>query len=169
MSIRVSGLSVAVVGGVLMVLAAAGTIVYGLLGARPVVIERGQLGAGQPWQLVASEQADGLRLSLDGGSMSQVYSSAETFSDQPASRYWAGGPGPGDSTFYYGPAPATAQYAVFSAPGRQPLVVPTRPIPNSIGLPSGRFFIVRTPGRGNVGWRVILKDAAGHVVPFTSF
>src|SRR5207253_6349898 len=60
MAIRISGISVAAVGGALMVLAAAGTIVYGLLGARPVVIERGQLGTGQPWQLVASEQADGL-------------------------------------------------------------------------------------------------------------
>jgi hypothetical protein len=169
MAIRVSGMSVAAVGGVLMVLAAAGTIVYGLLGARPVVIERGALGTGQAWQLVASEQADGLRLSLDGASMSQVYSSAEAFSDRPSRGYWAGGPGPGDSTFYYGPAPTTAQYAVFSAPGRRPLVVPTRPIPNSIGLPSGRFFIVCTRGRGNVTWRVTLKDADGHVVPFASF
>ena len=64
---------------------------------------------------------------------------------------------------------ATAQYALFSAPGRPSLVVPTRPIPDSIGLPSGRFFIVRTPGRGNVTWRVTLKDADGHVVPFASF
>ena len=58
---------------------------------------------------------------------------------------------------------------MFSAPGRQPLVVPTRPIPNSIGLPSARFFIVRTPGGGKVTWKVTLKDAAGHVVPFASF
>jgi hypothetical protein len=169
MSIRVSGTSVAVAGGVLMVAAAAGTIVYGLLGARPVVIERGELGPGQPWQLVASEQADGLRLSLDGASMSQVYSSAERFGALPARGYWAGGHGPGNSVFYYGPAPAAAEYAVFTAPGRQPLVVRTRPIPDSIGLPPARFFIVHTPGDGDVTWKVTLKDAHGHVVPFSSF
>jgi hypothetical protein len=101
--------------------------------------------------------------------MSQVYSSAETFSNRPTSGYWSGGPGPGNSVFYYGPAPATARYAVFTASGRQPLVVLTRPIPDSIGLPSGRFFIVDPPGNGGVAWKVTLKDADGNVVPFTSF
>jgi hypothetical protein len=162
-------MSVAVTVGVLMVLAAIGTIVYGLLGARPVVIDRGQLGPGHPWQLVASEQADGLRLSLDGASLSQVYSSAETFGSRPSSGFWAGGPGPDNAIFYYGPTPAAARYAVFTAPGRQPLIVPTRPIPDSIGLPPGRFFIVHPPGNGDVPWKVILKDAAGRVVPFASF
>jgi hypothetical protein len=169
MAIRVSGMSVAAAGGGLMVLAAAGTIVYGLLGARPVVIERGQLGPGESWQLVASEQADGLRLSLDGASTSLVYSSAESFSNRPRDGYWTGGAGPGHSTFYYGPAPSAATYAVFTAPGRQPLVVPTRPIPNSIGLPSARFFIVDPPGGAEVTWKVTLEDAAGHVIPFASF
>jgi hypothetical protein len=169
MAMRVSGVSVAATGGVLMVLAAAGTIAYGLLGERPVVIERGQLGPGHPWQLVASEQADGLRLSLDGASMSQVYSSAEAFGSRPSSGYWTGGLGPGNSIFYYGPAPAAARYAVFTAPGKQPLIVPTRPIPDSIGLPPARFFIAHPPGNGNVTWKVTLKDSAGHAVPFSSF
>jgi hypothetical protein len=133
-----------------------------------VVLERGHLGR-QPWQLVAWEQGGLLGLALDGASQKIQYSGGLGFCAGPAAGYWLEAAGPADSSFYYGPAPAPAKYAVLTAPGYAPVIVPTRPIRPEDGLPSGRFFVADPPGPASVTWDVKLEDAAGHAVPFTDF
>jgi hypothetical protein len=133
-----------------------------------VVLERGHLGQ-QPWQLVAWEQGGLLGLGLDGASQNSQYSGGVGFCAGPAAGFWLEGSGPGHSAFYYGPAPVSAKYAVLTASGYAPVIVPTRPIPQKDGLPSGRFFVADPPGPTSVSWDVMLKDAAGHTVRFTSF
>lgn len=133
-----------------------------------VVLERGYLGR-QPWQLVAWEQGGLLGLALDGASQKNQYSGGVGFSAGPSAGFWMEETGPGDSIFYYGPASVSAKYAVFTARGYVPIIVRTRPIPQKDGLPSGRFFVADPPGPASVTWDVKLKDAAGHIVPFTDF
>lgn len=133
-----------------------------------VVLEHGYLGQRQ-WQLVAWEQGGLLGLALDGASQKDQYSGGLGFSAGPSAGFWLEASGPGESIFYYGPASVSARYAVFTAPGYAPIVVPTRPIPREDGLPSGRFFVADPPGLASVVWDVKLKDAAGHIVSFTNF
>jgi hypothetical protein len=91
------------------------------------------------------------------------------FSAQPSAGFWAAGSGPGDSTFYYGPVPRSARYAVLTASGYAPVTVPTRPLPEKDGLPDGRFFIVEPPGPVSLTWNITLRDSAGHQVAFSDF
>lgn len=133
-----------------------------------VVLERGHLGR-QPWQLVAWKQGGHLGLALDGVSQKTQYSGGVGFCAGPAAGFWLEGLGPGGSTFYYGPAPVSAKYAMLTARGHAPVIVPTRPIPQKDGLLSGRFFVADPPGPVSVSWNVMLKDATGHTVPFTDF
>lgn len=132
-----------------------------------VVLQRGHLGR-QAWQLVAWEQGGRLGVGLDGASQKTQYSGAVGFSASPSAGYWMAGLGPGNSDFYYGPAPGSAKYAVLTAPGHPAIVVPTRPIPHQDGLPSGRFFVA-APRPAAAPWNVTLKDAAGHRVAFAAF
>jgi hypothetical protein len=134
-----------------------------------VVLERGSVGRNGPWQLVASEQDGSLSLTLDGASQSVQYSGAVGFSAQPSAGFWTSGLGPEDSTFYYGPAPQSARFAVLTASGFAPVIVPTRPLPEEGGLPEGRFFIVKPPGPDSLMWKVTLRDSAGHLVAFSDF
>jgi hypothetical protein len=133
-----------------------------------VVLERGHLGR-HSWQLVAWEQGGHLGLGLDGDSQEQQYSGGVGFCAGPAAGFWLLASGPAGSDFYYGPAPVPAAYAMLTARGRAPVVVPTRPIPQKDGLPDGRFFAIDPPGPLSVVWNVTLKDAAGHTIPFTDF
>ena len=133
-----------------------------------VVLERRDLGR-QSWQLVAWEQGGLLGLALDGASQKIQYSGGLGFCAGPAAGFWLEVAGPGGSTFYYGPAPASARYAVFTAPGHAPVIVRTSPIPQQDGLPSGRFFVTDPPGSASVTWDVKLEDAAGHTVAFVEF
>ena len=133
-----------------------------------VALERGHLGR-QSWQLVAWEQGGLLGLALDGASQKTQYSGGLGFCAGPAAGFWLEAEGPGDSTFYYGPAPASARYAVFTASGHAPVIVPTSPIPQEDGLPSGRFFVTDPPDSASVTWDVKLEDAAGHTVAFSDF
>ena len=105
-----------------------------------VVLQRGQLGQ-HPWQLVAWEQGGLLGLGLDGASQKNQYSGGLGFCSDPFAGFWLEAAGPEGSTFYYGPSPASAKYAVFTAHGHAPVTVATRPIPQEDGLPSGRFFV----------------------------
>jgi hypothetical protein len=134
-----------------------------------VVLERGSMGRNGPWQLVASEQNGSLSLTLDGASQSVTYSGGVGFSANPDAGFWAAGLGPGNSTFYYGPTPSSARYAVLTASGYAPVIVATRPLPEESGLPSGRFFIVEPPGPTGVVWSVTLRDSAGRHVAFSNF
>jgi hypothetical protein len=133
-----------------------------------VVLERGHLGQ-QSWQLVAWEQGGLLGLALDGASQKTQYSGGLGFCAGPAAGFWLEAEGPAGSTFYYGPASAAAKYAVFTAPGHAPIIVPTRPIPQKDGLPSGRFFVADPPDSASAIWDVKLEDEARHTVPFTNF
>ena len=132
------------------------------------VLERGHLGR-HPWQLAAWEQGGHLGLGLDGNSLKQQYSGGVGFCRGPAAGFWLLGSGPQGSDFYYGPAPGAATYAVLTARGRAPVIVPTRPIPHKDGLPGGRFFVIDAPGPLSVTWNVTLMNASGHAVPFASF
>lgn|SRR5512146_625172 len=134
-----------------------------------VVLERGSAGRNGPWQLVGSEQNGSLSLTLDGASQSVHYSGAVGFSAQPSAGFWTSGLGPGNSTFYYGPTPQSARFAVLTASGYAPVIVPTRPLPEEGGLPSGRFFIVEPPGPASLMWKITLRDSAGHQVAFSDF
>ena len=133
-----------------------------------VVLERGHLGR-HPWQLVAWEQGGYLGLGLDGESLKQQYSGGVGFCRGPAAGFWLLASGPQGSDFYYGPAPVSATYAVLTVRGRAPVIVPTRPIPQKDGLPNGRFFVIEPPGPLSVVWKVTLKNASGHTVPFANF
>lgn len=133
-----------------------------------IVIDRGHLGR-QPWQLVAWKQGGHLALMLDGRTQKREYTGSVGFCSGPSGGFWMEGPGPGGSNFDFGPAPGSATHAVLTARGYAPVIVPTRPIPQKDGLPSGRFFITDPPGKASVWWNVALKDAAGHTVPFAEF
>lgn len=133
-----------------------------------VVLERGHLGR-QPWQLVAWEQGGHLGLGLDGDSLKRQYSGGVGFCPGPGAGFWLLASGPGGSDFYYGPAPASSRFAVLTARGRAPVIVPTRPITQKAGLPSGRFFVIDPPGPVSVVWNVTLKNAAGQTVHFAEF
>jgi len=110
-----------------------------------------------------------LSLILDGASQSETYSGAVGFSARPSAGFWTSGLGPGNATFYYGPTPQSARYAVLTASGYAPVTVPTHPFPQGNGLPGGRFFIVEPPGPASVTWNITLKDSAGHQVAFSDF
>lgn len=133
-----------------------------------VVLERGHLGR-NPWQLVAWEQGGSSGLGLDGDSLKQQYSGGVGFCRGPAAGFWLVASGPHGSNFYYGPAPVPATYAVLTARGRSPVIVPTRTLPQKDGLPRGRFFIIDPLGPLSVVWNVTLKNASGHTVPFANF
>jgi len=133
-----------------------------------VVLERGRLGR-QPLQLVAWEQGGYLGLGLDGDSLKRQYSGGAGFCPGPGAGFWLLAAGPEGSDFYYGPAPASAKYAVLATRGRVRVIVPTRPLPQKAGLPSGRFFVIDPPGPLSVIWSVTLKNAAGQTVPFAAF
>jgi hypothetical protein len=133
-----------------------------------VVLQRGHLGR-QSWQLVAWEQGGLLGLALDGASQKTQYSGGLGFCAGPAAGFWLEAEGPGESTFYYGPAPASAKYAVFTALGHAAIIVPTSPIPQEDGLPTGSFFVTDPPDSASVTWNVTFEDAAGHTIPFTNF
>ncbi len=153
-----------------MLLALAGMgLLAGCGGGGSVVLERGSVGRNGPWQLVASEQDGGLSLTLDGASQSVLYSGGVGFSAEPSAGFWMSGLGPEGSTFYYGPAPQSARFAVLTASGYAPVIVPTRPLPAEGGLPEGRFFIVKPPGPDSLMWKVTLRDSAGHQVAFADF
>jgi len=134
----------------------------------PTVLERGHLGP-WPWQLVAGEQGGQLGLALDGATQKTQYSGGVGFSADPSAGYWAMGIGPGNTDFYYGPAPSSAKYAVLTAPGHPAIVVLTRPIPHTDGLPDGRFFVVAPSPAAVPWWNVTLRDAAGRKVAFADF
>jgi len=134
-----------------------------------VVLQRGAEGRNGQWQLVASEQNGSLSLSLDGVSQSVTYSGTVGFSAKPGDGFFTAGLGPGDTTFCYGPTPERARYAVLTASGYRPVIVPTRPLPEEDGLPRGRFFIVKPPSPAGVAWNVTLRDSAGHQVAFADF
>lgn len=153
-----------------MLLALVGvSFLAGCGGGGSVVLERGVAGQNEPWQLVAWEQNGSLGLALDGASQSVTYSGAVGFSAQPGAGFWINGSGPGNTAFYYGPTPQSARYAVLTASGYGPVTVPTHPVPQENGLPSGRFFIVESPPPAGVNWNVTLKDSAGHQVAFSDF
>jgi hypothetical protein len=133
-----------------------------------VVLQRGYVGR-QLWQLVADEQGGLLGLNLDGSSQNNSYGGSLGFCAGPAAGFWFGSAGPGSSQFIFGPAPASAAYAVLTARGHASVNVPTRPLPQKDGLPSGRFFIVEVPGPDSSIWNVTLTDADGHTVPFANF
>jgi hypothetical protein len=97
------------------------------------------------------------------------YSGAVGFDASPEAGFWISGAGPGDSIFYYRPAPAAAVTVRLQAAGHAPIQVPTRPIPSGAGLPRGRFFVTQPPGTANVNWKVTLLDAAGQHVAFADF
>jgi hypothetical protein len=133
-----------------------------------VVLERGSLGK-NVWQLVAWEQNGQLVMELTGASEATSYSGAVGFDNSPGGGYWAGGLGPANSNFYYGPAPSAAEYAVLSSPGHRSLIVPTHPLPNQNGLPGGRFWIIDPPGPVSIVWQVTLRNRFGRPVSFVSF
>jgi hypothetical protein len=108
-------------------------------------------------------------MGLDAASHKNRYSAGLGFCAGPAAGFWMEGLGPGNSTFYYGPAPASAAHAVLTARGYPPLIVPTRPLAREGGLPRGRFFVADPPGPPSVAWDVKLEDATGHEVPFANF
>jgi hypothetical protein len=134
----------------------------------PTVIARGQV-AGQAWRLIAWEQGGQLAMEIVGKSTTDPYSGSVGFNNGGVAGYWETGPGPANSMFYYGPTPNSVEYVTLTAPGYQPVVVRAVPLPRSGGLPSGRFFIADPPGPATVLWNVVLKDSAGHVVPFRNF
>jgi hypothetical protein len=134
----------------------------------PTTIADGHV-AGQAWRLIAWEQNGQLAMEMVGKSTTSLYSGSVGFNNGGVAEYWEVGPGPGNSMFIYGPTPNSAEYATLTAPGYQPVVVRTIPLPSSGGLPSGRFFIVDPPGPASVIWSVVLKDSAGRVVPFQDF
>jgi hypothetical protein len=133
-----------------------------------VVLERGSLGK-DVWQLVAWEQNGQLAMQLTGASEATSYSGTVGFDNSPSGGYWAGGLGPANSNFYYGPAPSAAEYAVLSSPGHRSLVVPTHPLPNENGLPGGRFWIINPSGPVSVVWQVRLRNRFGRPVGFVAF
>lgn len=135
--------------------------------ASSVVLARGHAGMNKPWQLTASERSGTLGLYL-GPPKGASYSGAQGFDASPADGFWAEGAGPGNTIFYYGPAPASATQIRLSAPGHPSILVPTRPFPPDNGLPRGRFFIAEPPGP-TVSWNVTLLDAAGHRVASAKF
>lgn len=135
---------------------------------RKVVLGHGRSAQGRPWLLAASEQGGQLGLFLESPT-GHDYSGGIGFCSAPAAGYWLEGLGPHGSDFYYGPAPSAAMRVRLTAPGRAPILVPTRPLPNRAGLPHGRFWITQPPGAGTVGWNVTLLDAAGRKVPFAGF
>lgn len=157
------------VGGAMLLPLIGVSFLAGCGGGGSVVLERGSVGQNKPWQLVASEQNGSLSLVLDGASQSVTYSGGVGFSAQPGAGFWMSGLGPGNSTFYYGPTPQLARYAVLTALGYAPIAVPTHPLPQENGLPSGRFFIVEPPALPNEVWNVTLRDSAGHQVAFSDF
>jgi hypothetical protein len=108
-------------------------------------------------------------MEMVGESTTSPYSRSVGFNSGGVAGYWETGPGPGESMFYYGPTPNSVEYATLTAPGYQPVVVRTMPLPRSGGLPSGRFFIAHPPASASVLWTVVLKDSAGHIVPFKDF
>jgi hypothetical protein len=153
---------------VLLVLGASAGCAAGARAAGPtVVLQRDHLGR-HLWQLVAWEQGGQLGLGVDGASQKAQYSAGVGFSASPSAGFWMAGLGPGNSNFCYGPAPASAKYAVLTAPAYLAIVVPTRPIPNKDGLPGGRFFVVG-PCPVAASLRVTLRDAAGRRVAFAAF
>ncbi len=133
-----------------------------------VVLERGHTKQNQSWQLVASEQGHHLGLYLEEPS-GTAYSGSIGFSAAPSAGFWMEGYGPGDSIFYYGPAPTSAVKVRLSAPGYAPILIPTKPIPTQDGLPHGRFFIVAPPSPAGVSWTVTLLNATDHRVAFADF
>lgn len=134
----------------------------------PTVIAHGQVD-GQVWRLIAWEQDGQLVMEMVGESTTAPYSGSMGFNNGGVGNYWENGSGPGDSMFYYGPTPNSVEYATLTAPGYRPVVVRTMPLPRSGGLPSGRFFIADPPSPPSVLWNVVLKDSAGHIVPFQDF
>ena len=107
-------------------------------------------------------------MEMVGKSTTEPYSGSVGFNSGGVAGYWETGPGPADSTFYYGPTPNSADHVILTAPGYQPVIVRTMPLPR--GFPSGRFFIADPPaGPASVLWDVTLRDSAGHIVPFENF
>lgn len=134
----------------------------------PTVIAHGQV-AGQVWRLIAWEQDGQLAMEMVGESTTAPYSGSVGFNNGGVAGYWEVGPGPADSMFYYGPTPNSVEHVILTAPGYQPVVVRTMPLPRSGGLPSGGFFIADPPGPASVMWDVSLRDSAGRIVPFKNF
>lgn len=143
-------------------------IVLSSIAPGPTVIAHGQV-AGQVWRLIAQEQDGQLAMEIVGKSTTTPYSGSVGFNNGGVAGYWEVGPGPADSMFYYGPTPNSVDYVILTAPGYQPVVVPTMPLPRSGGLPPGRFFIADPPGPASVMWDVTLRDSAGRIVQFKSF
>lgn len=150
-----------------ILLGALAGIILSSIPPAPTVIAHGQV-AGQAWQLIVSVQDGQLAMEIFGNSTTAPpYSGSVGFNSGGVAGYWETGPGPADSTFYYGPTPNSADHVILTAPGHQPVVVRTMPLPG--GFPSGRFFIADPPGLGTVLWNVTLRDSAGHIVPFENF
>lgn len=133
------------------------------------VLARGQAASGLRWQLVAWEQNHQLGLDLESPA-GHGYSGQVSFAaSRDYSYYWGEGLGPGNSTFYYGPVPSSAVMVRLTAPGHQPILVRTAPLPAGRGLPAGRFFVIQPPGSVALTWWVTPLDAAGRKVAFSDF
>lgn len=131
-----------------------------------VVLQHGHVGR-EPWHLDANEQGGLLGLWLDGYSQKNDYGGSQGFC--PAGGFWFGADGPGNSQFIFGPAPASAAYAVLTAHGQASVRVRTRPLPHTGGLPGGRFYIAQVTGPDSSAWNVTLNDTVGHAVSFANF
>ena len=98
-------------------------------------------------EAIAWEQDGQLAMEMVGESTTMPYSGSMGFSTSGVGGYWNDGPGPGDSTFYYGPTPDSAGYATLTAPGYQPVVVRTMSLPRRRGFPCGSPRARRGPAK----------------------
>jgi hypothetical protein len=144
--------------GILLALIVAAAVVYYLRG-RPHTLTRGTV-AGTSWELRSSRSSGHLCLELysQGKRLSGGcgFSGAEMSIDSP---------GPGGSSFVYGPAPSSATTVRIDSfdPGGKPLTIPTHRLPGP--FTSSRYYISRLPAGFTTGTLSYTDSAGRQVAP----
>ncbi|MEU4221850.1 hypothetical protein [Actinoplanes sp. NPDC026623] len=127
------------------------------------------VASGATWSLVTFHNADGAlcleirdaagRAGDDFGGGCGGWSSPDA---AHAGDAYIDGPGPGDGEFAFGPLGSAVTTVEATAPGREPLVAPARPLPAGAG--AAKFFVLPLPDAATV-WTYTATNAAGAPEP----